>query len=69
MHAKLLQSCLTHATLWTIARQALLSMGFSRQKHWNGLPCPPPGDFPDPGIKPCLLHCSKFFTNEQPGKL
>ena len=38
-------------TLWTIARQALLSMGFSRQKHWNGLPCPPPGDFPNPGIE------------------
>ena len=40
------------ATLWIVARQAPLSMGFSRQEHWSGLPCPPPGDLPDPGIKP-----------------
>ena len=38
-------------TLWTVARQAPLSMGFSRQEHWSGLPCPPLGDLPDPGIK------------------
>ena len=46
-------------TLWTIAHQALLSMGFSRQEHWSGLPCPPPGDLPNSGIEPhllCLLH-------------
>ena len=35
-------------TLWTVARQALLSMGFSRQEYWSGLPFPPPGDLPDP---------------------
>ena len=35
-----------------IACQAPLSMGFSRQEHWSGLPCPPPGDLPDPGIEP-----------------
>ena len=40
------------ATLWTTARQTPLSMGFSRQKYWSGLPCPPPGDLPNPGIKP-----------------
>ena len=40
------------ATLWTIACQALLSMGFSRQEYWSGLPCLPPGDLPDPGIEP-----------------
>ena len=34
-----------------IAHQAPLSMGFSRQEYWSGLPCPPPGDLPDPGIK------------------
>ena len=34
------------ATLWTVAHQAPLSMGFSRQDHWSGLPCPPPGDLP-----------------------
>ena len=42
-------------TLWTIAHQAPLSMGFSRQKYWSELPCPPPEDFPHPGIEPCLL--------------
>ena len=56
-------SCFSHvqlfATLWTIAHQAPLSMGFSRQEYWSGLPCPPPGDHPDPGIQShlfCLLH-------------
>ena len=39
------------ATLWTVARQAPLSMGFPRQEYWSGLPCPPPGDLPDPGIE------------------
>ena len=43
------------ATLWTIAQQAPLSMGFSRQEHRSGLPFPPPGDLPDPGIKPVSL--------------
>ena len=38
-------------TPWTVARQAPLSMGFSRQGYWSGLPCPAPGDLPDPGIK------------------
>ena len=36
----------------TVASQAPLSMGFSRQEYWSGLPCPPPGDLPDPGIEP-----------------
>ena len=48
-------SCFSHvqlfAMLWTVALQALLPMGFSRQEHWCGLSCPPPGDLPDPGIK------------------
>ena len=39
-------------TLWTVALQASLSTGFSRQEYWNGLPFFPPGDIPDPGIKP-----------------
>ena len=39
------------ATLWTVAYQVPLSMGFSRQKFWSGLPCPPPGNLPNPGIK------------------
>jgi len=46
-------SCvLLFATLWTVARQVPLSMGFSRQEYWTGLPCRPPGDLPNPGIKP-----------------
>ena len=56
-------------TPWTIARQAPLSMGFSRQKYWSGLPFPSPGDLPDPGIKhasPPLI--GGFFTTEPPGK-
>ena len=40
------------ATPWTTAHQALLSIGFPRQEYWSGLPFPPPGDLPDPGIKP-----------------
>ena len=39
-------------TPWTAAHQASLSMGFSQQEDWSGLPCPPPGDLPDPGIEP-----------------
>ena len=40
------------ATLWTVACQAPLSMGFSRQEDWSGFPCAPPGDLPNPGIEP-----------------
>ena len=43
------------ATLWTVACQAPLPMGFSRQEYWSGLPCPPPGDLPNPGIEPASL--------------
>ena len=42
-------------TLWTVAHQAPLCMGFSGQEYWSGLPCPPPGDLPDPGIEPASL--------------
>ena len=40
------------ATLWTVAHQSPLSVGFSRQEYWSGLPCPPPGDLPHPGTDP-----------------
>ena len=43
-------------TPWTTAHQASLSMGFSRQGYWNGLPYPPPGDLLNPGIKPVSLR-------------
>ena len=53
-------------TPWTIAHQAPLCMGFSRQEYWSGLPCPPPGDLPYPGIKPVSLRspalAGGFFT-------
>ena len=62
------------ATPWTIAHQAPLSMGFSSQEYWSGLPCPPPGDLPDPvpspgdlpdsGIKPTSALLGGFFTTE-----
>ena len=46
------KSCLTLATPWTVACQAPLSMGFSRQEYWSGLPFPSPEDLPDLGIEP-----------------
>ena len=46
------QSCPTLATPWTVACQAPLSMGFPRQEYWSELPFPPPGNLPNPGIKP-----------------
>ena len=63
-------SCFCHvrlfATPWTVACQAPLSMGFSRQEYWSGLPCPPPGDLLDPGIEPAFLMspalANEFFT-------
>ena len=47
-------------TLWTIALQAPLSMGFSRQEYWSGVPFPSPGDLPDPGIEPRSLMSPTF---------
>ena len=51
--------------LWTVARQAPLSMGFSRQQYWSGLPFPTPGDLPNPGIEPASpALAGKFFITE-----
>ena len=47
-------------TLWTIAHQVPLSLAFSRQEYWSGLQCLPPGDLPNPGIKPTSLISSTF---------
>ena len=55
MGAKSLQSCLTLCNPMDCSPQAPLSMGFTRQEYWSELPCPPPGDLPDPGIKPVSL--------------
>ena len=55
--------------LWIVVHQAPLSMGFSRQEYWSGLSCPPPGDHPNPGIKPRspALQADSLPT-EPPGK-
>ena len=57
------------ATPWTVAHQAPLSMGFSRQEYWSGLPFPSPGDLPNPGIKPRSPALqADALTSEPPGK-
>ena len=73
--------CLLHACsvmsdsaiLWTVAHQAPLFMGFSRQEYWNGLPFPSPGDRPNLGIEPTSpassALASRFFTTEPSRKL
>ena len=63
MHAKHFSYIRLFVTLWTIAHQASLSMGFPSQEYWSGLLCPPPGDLSDSGIKsvsPALA--GGFFT-------
>ena len=58
-------------TLWTVAHQASLSMGFPRQEYWSGVPFPPPGDLPDPGIKrksPTLQAVSALQTDSLPAE-
>ena len=49
------------ATLWTVAHQAPLSMGFSSQEYWSGLPFPSPGDLPHPGIEPASLTPNLYW--------
>ena len=58
-------------TPWTVARQAALSLGFSRQEYWNGLPFPSPGIFLTQGSNPGLPHCRQAdsLPSEAPGKL
>ena len=73
LHACLCVCVLSHVqlfvTAWTVAHQPSLSMGFSRQEYWSGLPFPPPGDLPDPGIKPASpALAGAFFTTEPPGR-
>ena len=57
------------ATLWTVAHQAPLAMGFSRQEYWSGLPFPSPGHLPNPGIEPrSPAFQADALTSEPPGK-
>ena len=63
------KSCPTLASPWTAARQAPLSMGFSRQEYWSGLPFPSPGDLPNPGIEPGSPTLqADILPSEPPGK-
>ena len=66
-------SVVSDSTPWTVACQATLSMGFSRQDYWSGLPCPPPRDLSNPGIEPrssALQACSlPAVLPEKPYKL
>ena len=61
------KSCLTLVTPWTVAHQALLSIGFSRQEYWSGLPFPSPGNLPYPGIEPGspVLQADSLLTELQ----
>ena len=57
------------ATLWTVTHQTSLSMEFPRQEHWSGLPCPCPGDLPNPGIEPGSPELQvDSLPSELPGK-
>ena len=57
------------ATPWTVAHQAPLSMGFSKQEYWSGLPFPSPGDLPHPGTESeSLTSAGRFFTTAPPEK-
>ena len=66
-------SCVSlFVTLWTVACQALLSVGFSRQKYWSGFPFPAPWNLPDPGTEPVSLESlalqADSLLTEPPGK-
>ena len=67
---KLLSHVWLFATPWTVAHQAPLSMGFSRQEYWSELPFPSLGDLPDPGIKPRSPALqADALTSEPPGQV
>ena len=58
--AKLSRCVQLFVSPWTVAHQTPLSMEFSRQEYWSGLPLPFPGDLPDPGIEPEFPHCRQI---------
>ena len=69
MKVKSLSRVRLFATPWTVAYQASLSMGFSRQEYWSGLPFPSPGDLPDPGTEPGSPALeADALPSEPPGK-
>ena len=69
LRAQLLSHVQLFVTLWTVAHQGPLSMGFSRQEYWSGLPYPPPGDPTDSGIEPrSPVLQAHSLPSEPPGK-
>ena len=60
VYAKSLNCVRLFAIPWTVVQQTSLSMTFSKQEYWSGLPCPPPGNLPDPGIEPASLESPAF---------
>ena len=72
LHAQLFSHVQLFVIPWTVAYQASLPMGFSRQEYWIGLLFPPPGDLPDVEIKPASpifpALKGRFFTTDPPGK-
>ena len=60
--ARMLSHVRLFVTPWTVACQSPLSLGFSGEEYWSGLPCPPPGGLPNPGIEPESLVSPAFFT-------
>ena len=66
-------TCFSHvrlfATLWTAARQASLSIGFFQQEYWSGLPCPPPGNIPDPASPASPAFWTNFLLLSHQGSL
>ena len=70
MGAQSLSPVQLFVTLWTVAHQASVSVGFSRQEYWSGLPCPPRADVPYPGVEPVSpALAGGFFTTESSGIL
>ena len=68
-HAVLSHFSQLYTTLWAIACQVPLSVGFSQQEYWSGLLCPPPGDLPNPGIEPRSPKLqADSLPSEPPGK-
>ena len=59
-------SVLFFVTLWTVTHQAPLSMEFSREEYWSGLPCPPPRDLPAQGLNPRLLRLLHWQADSLP---
>ena len=68
LHSTSLSHAWLFVTPWTIAHEAPLSMEFSRQEYWSGLPLPSPGDLPDPRIEPVSPKLQEDFLSSEPSE-